>query len=80
MNKENLKVMQEDNLKVLLEKLGLLEDLNNGKIKCKFCKSEVLFDDIYGVFPESGSVKIVCNKPECILQLMEYLRKGKTNK
>lgn len=63
----------EDDLDDLLMSRDLLDKFNQKKIKCKFCRSIINRENIYSLLPESGSVNLICNKPECIIVFMEYL-------
>ena len=76
-NKQNeegiLKVVHDDKVKTLLSNLDMLNDVQEGKIKCNFCKEIITLDSINGIFPESNIIKITCNKPTCVIQLTEYL-------
>lgn len=68
-----------DDLQNLLLKVGLLDSLNSGKLRCKFCQNSVTEDDIYSVIKDSGQYKVVCERADCVSQLMQFLaeRKGK---
>ncbi len=77
MEKELLKTIHETELKNYLKKLDVLNDVQNGLIKCKFCSDVIKLDNIHAIFPESGQVKFVCDKPSCIKELNSYLRKKK---
>lgn len=77
MEKETLKTLHEQDLERYLEKLGVLSSVNDGSAKCKFCGDTLRLDSIHALFPESGQVKFVCNKPACIKSLNEYLRQKK---
>ncbi|MCB9284139.1 MAG: hypothetical protein H6563_08720 [Lewinellaceae bacterium] len=68
-----LKVIHDDKIEKLLRNLELLESVQEGKVKCKFCKEPVRLSTINGIFPESNTIKISCDKPECVLLLSEYL-------
>ncbi len=71
--KKELKAIHNDELIELLIKLKLLEKLHNGKLKCKFTNTVITIDNLHSIFPESGSIKIVCNLPEAIKKLSEYV-------
>jgi hypothetical protein len=73
MDKDVLHAVHDDDLRKLLENLGHLKDFEEGKIKCKFCKDTVTFENLSTIFPESGSIKFVCNKPDCAAQLSSHL-------
>lgn len=72
-NEGKLQVVHDDNLLKLLENLQLSGKLNRGELKCKFCQTIISFDNLAAVFPESDTIKIVCNSPECVLELSNYL-------
>jgi hypothetical protein len=75
MEKDYLHAVHDDDLKKLVENLGLLKDLQDGKIKCKFCRDTITFDNLNTMFSESGAIKVICNKPECEEKLTSYLTK-----
>lgn len=77
MNKYTLNTVHDDELLILIEKLGLKERLNQGKLKCKFTGTIITFDNLYSIFPESGDIKLVCDNPEAIKQFTEYVNEHK---
>lgn len=62
-----------DDLKTLLDKVGLLEKLESRQLKCKFCQSVVSEEDIYSVIKDSGQYKVVCERADCVSRLMQFL-------
>lgn len=77
MEKETLKTLHEKDLEQYLQKLGVLEIVQSGAAKCKFCHDIIRVGNIHVLFPESGQVKFVCDKPQCIKELNNYLRQKK---
>lgn len=75
MEKELLKTIHESELESYLKKLNVLSVVQNGSAKCKFCNDVIRLDNLHVIFPESGQVKFVCDKPICIKELNNYLRK-----
>lgn len=71
--RETINAVHEDQFEVFLRKLGVFDDVMNGVKKCKFCGTPVNYDHIATIFAESGDIKIVCDKPECMAKLSEYL-------
>ena len=67
-----------DDLENLLNKVGLLDKLNSGQLKCKFCRNIVSEDDIYSVIKDSGQHKVVCERANCVSQLMQFLAERKS--
>ncbi len=74
--KEKVNVVHDDDLENFLEELGVLKKFKKGELKCKFCRVSITFKSLHSVFPQSGQVKVVCDKVECIRQLSDLLRKG----
>ncbi len=81
-DKKILNAIHERDIDTLLKKLNLKEDFDNEKIKCKFCNTVINKKNIYSLFPESGNIKFVCDKPECVNQMLYYIeekRRGIVN-
>ena len=74
MNKEKLKSVHDEDLERLLEKLGILGKLKHRKLKCTFCKTIVTLENLHSLFPQSGAIKLVCDKIECARELSNLLR------
>lgn len=74
--KEKVNVVHDDDLEKFLETLGILKKFKDGKIKCKFCAVVITFENLHSIFPQSGQVKLVCDKAECMRQLSDLLRDG----
>lgn len=66
-----IKAVYDTDLNSFLEKLGLLEDMKNGKLKCNFCGCILTFDNFGGVFKENGQLKPFCQKKECYLEVLK---------
>lgn len=77
MNRYTLNAVHDDELLLLIEKLGLKEKLNQGKLKCKFTGTTITFDNLYSIFPESGDIKLVCDDQNAIKQFTEYVNDHK---
>ena len=65
-----IKAVYDAELNSLLEKLGMLEDMKNGKIKCSFCDCTLIFDNFGGIFNENGYLKPFCQKTECYIEVL----------
>ncbi len=71
--KKKLRAVHDDDLEMVMEKLGIASKFRAGKLKCAFCGDVLTLDNLHSIFPDSGSIKLVCSKPECIKQLMARL-------
>ena len=78
-NNKKLNTIHEKDLQNVLIKIGLFEDLQKGILRCKFCGEKIELQNIYSILPESGSFNLVCDKPECISKLIQYLNEKKLN-
>lgn len=67
-----IKAVYEDKFQLFLQNIGVYENVVAGTEKCKFCSQPITLDNIASVFPESGTVKFVCDTPECIHKMNNY--------
>jgi hypothetical protein len=72
-DREKINAVSDEKLIALLKNIGLYEKVLAGKIKCKFCGDVANIDCISAIFPESGSIKIACDRPSCIAGLNNFL-------
>ena len=77
MIKRKLNAVHDNDLNKLLNNLGLMEKLYEGRLKCKFSGTIITFENLYSIFPESGDIKLVCDSPEAIKQFTEYINEHK---
>ena len=77
MKRKKISAVHDDELLLLIEKLGLKERMGIGNLKCKFTGAIITFENLYSIFPESGDVKLVCNTPEAIKLFTEYVNEHK---
>jgi hypothetical protein len=68
----NISAVHDDDLIGFLDGLGVLSDVKFGAARCKFCHESINLTNLAAVFPESGDVKFVCDKPRCLSLLAEY--------
>ena len=71
MEKDTLRAVDDSDLERLLRNLGVLDAVRAGKASCKYCSDNVTFANLAALFPEGGTVKLVCNRSECIAALAE---------
>jgi hypothetical protein len=68
--KDTLRAVHDDDLEQVLRGLGLYSDFIHGRLKCAFCKDLVTFDNLHSLFPDSGTIKLSCDKPQCVNSLL----------
>ena len=64
-NKEELEFVHDNDLLLVLERLGIKDDFLTGKIKCVFCGDTITDENLYSFFEDNG-IKVSCNKESCI--------------
>jgi hypothetical protein len=72
-NEEAMQAVYDDELEGLLKSLGIHSAFVHKKLKCAFCKDTITWDNLQSLFPDSGSVKCSCSRPECVKALTERL-------
>lgn len=71
--KANLNAVYDSDLIALLKKFNLYVSVINGTAKCKFTNTTITFENLHSIIPDSGSIKLVCDNPEAIKLLSEYI-------
>jgi len=67
--KISIPAIHDDDLKVILGKYNLLEQIEHGKIKCKICNSIITWDNLYGMVFQNSNLQLVCDSIDCIENL-----------
>jgi hypothetical protein len=68
-----LNTVHDDDFSDFLKSVGLLKNVEDGKVRCKFCGDTVTVESIFTVFPDSGTIHVTCSKPSCAEALQDYL-------
>jgi hypothetical protein len=77
--KESVWAVHDQDLENILDGLGILSKFKRGELKCKFCNNTITFEDLHSIFPQSGSIKLVCDSPNCVRELYRLLREGEVS-
>lgn len=75
--KAKLNAVHDDDLIALLKKLNLIDKIEKGEMKCKFTKEIITLGNLHSIFPEEGIIKVVCDSPEAIKSLSEFINEKK---
>jgi hypothetical protein len=69
---DHLKAVYSSDIDAFLEKLEVLEQFNQGKFACKYCKEVITRNNLYAIIPmPNKNVDMCCNRPDCVLSLSE---------
>ena len=66
MTRESIRAVHDDDLDAVLDRLGLGGQLRAGALKCKICGVIVTRESLQALFPDSGTIKVLCNNPSCM--------------
>jgi hypothetical protein len=61
-----LKGLFDKDITQFLKNISEYNDIITGRRKCKFCNKIITIENISCIFPESGSIKYICNNPDCM--------------
>ncbi len=71
MKREHFSVVHEDNIGTLLDRLGLREELTQGKLACFYCGRPITLDNILALAPRNQQAIVICNAPHCLQTLLK---------
>jgi hypothetical protein len=71
--REDVPAVDTAGLAALMNKARMRRKFERGELKCKFCRSAVTEESLYALMRESGTVKPVCAKPECVAAFVEWI-------
>jgi hypothetical protein len=55
-------------LEKFLADIGVLEDVNEGRVFCKFCKKKITLDNLQVVYPKGHEIVFCCTDTDCFRQ------------
>lgn len=70
----------EEDLQRILDKLGILQGVVQGKVKCFICDKKINLSNFGGVVKIKGNLKVICDDPICIetaIEISEVLQVSK---
>jgi hypothetical protein len=65
LERKRLKAVHDADLEKVLAGLGLLDQLNQNRLRCALCGGLVSKENLGCIFPHQTEVKVCCDKPEC---------------
>ncbi len=74
----SIHAVHDDDLADVLEALGLAGAFGRRELRCKFCEVVVDEANLYSIFADSGDIKVVCDKPDCVKALLRYTNQRTT--
>ena len=71
MRRQEILAVHKRKLKEFLEKLELLEQLQNGELRCAVCEDTISLDNIGLIIPSGDEILVCCIKAECMFKARE---------
>lgn len=68
MQKSILNAVHDSELISLLESIGELETIENGKANCEFCGKKISLANIQTIFVKNNAISYCCNSPLCFIK------------
>lgn len=72
MKDNKMKVVHDDDLKSLLQSLGVYNNVVNGKYTCIFCNRKITLENIDSIVPIDHAVQFTCDSEKCHLKLIGW--------
>jgi hypothetical protein len=69
--KENIKAIHDSEIKEFFERLGIVEKLANGELKCSVCKSTITEQNFRAITKKSEDLLFSCNRESCYTDFLE---------
>ena len=70
MDREILSAVHDNEFEQFLKNINQFDNIQRGNCLCKYCGKTITIENIYSVFPESGTIKFVCDEMKCIVSFM----------
>ena len=67
---ETISAIHDDDFRDYLKTLGVLRGVEKGELTCSFCSQQLTLENIAALYPRRGTVRAVCDRPECVKRLM----------
>ncbi len=69
-----INAVHQRDVKAFLARLGLLEDLERGKLKCDICDCQITEENIGTIFKFEGNLRVCCNRADCLKAVVDKVR------
>jgi len=64
--RQKVMAVHEDDVKELLSKLGIIDQVEHNKIKCPICGQNITVQNVGLVYKKEGKLLIACNSSICL--------------
>jgi hypothetical protein len=70
----DLLVFHEKETEALIKRLGLLEQVASGQIKCAVCNKTITLENLGAIFREKDQTVLICDDMKCLEKMKETKR------
>lgn len=74
MKRRKLNAVYETDMKEFLESVGILKDIEDKKIRCRFCGELITIENIAAIFPEHNEIFVCCRRIDCSENLKDRFK------
>lgn len=64
--RDKIKMVNESDLEKYLSSLGILKDIEEGKIHCRFCGTKITLKNLQVIFPYKNEICATCSRLKCL--------------
>lgn len=73
MKKKKIQAVFKEDIKQVLQSIGLLSSIENGDCVCKYCSRTISLENIQLIIPKKNNLfDFVCNNPTCIKEYNQH--------
>lgn len=72
---DELRAVYSSDLDAFLTTLGKKAQFIGASLHCMYCNAVITESNLYAIVPVEDNVQFCCNKPECIVSLIEEAQK-----
>jgi hypothetical protein len=73
-----LYAVDDKSLADVLKRVGIYDDVVNGKARCYFCGQPVAMENLGGLFKHEGLVRVACSNIKCLYEAAWLTAKQRT--
>ncbi len=68
-SRKQVEAFHKHDLRIILQRLDLLEDFDLQKIKCQFCHDVICEGNFGAIYSQNQKISFSCSKLECLAKL-----------
>ncbi len=66
LRRTHIKVVHEDDLRILLHSLDIYDGIEQGEYVCMHCNEIITIENLWGILRKDDTIHVVCSNADCI--------------